>query len=306
MLEGLHILLTYQCLYECDHCFLYCGPSREGTFTIPQLEAAIDQGVAAGISDIYIEGGEPFLYYPLMIETLKMARARGLGCGVVTNAYWATSERDAEVWLAPLAGIGIDDLSISDDTFHGGDSENRPAKIALDVAARLGLPLRSICIDEPGADGGESATDAMASDPRDPGAAVVGGEALLKGRAVDNLSEELPRRSYACFEACTEEDLADPSRVHLDPFGNVFVCQGVSIGNIWQKPLVEIMRDYRPLEHPIVGPLITGGPTALARRYGVPDGANYASACHLCYLVRKNLLDRFPEYLCPTQVYGEG
>ena len=39
MLREIHFLLTYTCLYECDHCFLYCGPEAEGTFTLKQLRA---------------------------------------------------------------------------------------------------------------------------------------------------------------------------------------------------------------------------------------------------------------------------
>jgi MoaA/NifB/PqqE/SkfB family radical SAM enzyme len=31
---------------------------------------------------------------------------------------------------------------------------------------------------------------------------------------------------------------------------------------------------------------------------------SYAHACHFCYLVRKALIDRFPQFLAPRQVYG--
>ena len=43
VLTGLQLLLTYTCLYECDHCFLYCGPRAQGTFTVDQLELAVTQ-----------------------------------------------------------------------------------------------------------------------------------------------------------------------------------------------------------------------------------------------------------------------
>jgi hypothetical protein len=137
------------------------------------------------------------------------------------------------------------------------------------------------------------------------GAPVVGGDVSFRGRAVEKLAAGLPRRHFACFTKCTDEELAQPRRVHLDPFGNVFVCQGVSIGNLRAGTLSEIMRDYRPTEHPLVGPLLRGGPAELARVYGLPEGDLYVSGCHLCYLVRQRLLDRFPEYLCPGQVYGK-
>jgi hypothetical protein len=296
MLESLHILLTYQCLYECDHCFLYCGPRLEGTFSRAQIAAALDQGVAAGIESIEVEGGEPFLYYPLLLETLRLAGDRGLRRGIVTNCYWATSVDDARLWLQPLVEIGIDSLAVSDDEFHGSEpAGDSPARLAHQAAIELGLPASSICIERP---------TVLAVADRKRGEPVLGGGVVLKGRAVEKLTADLPRRRFDCFTDCTQEDLARPGRVHLDPFGNVFVCQGLSIGNIWRQPLAEIMAAYEPEQHPIIGPLLAGGPAELARRFGLPDGEAYVSDCHLCYLVRRSLLGRFPEYLCPRQVYG--
>jgi hypothetical protein len=296
MLTGLHFLLTYKCIYECDHCFLHCGPRSEGTFTLDQIEAALKQGVDAGIDHIYVEGGEPFLYYPVMVETVRLARALGLDAGIVTNCYWATSERDAIAWLRPLVELGINDFSVSDDAFHSEDPERSPAKIAAAAAAKLGLPAASICIEAP--------TIEPSSEKAEDGA-VVGGDVLFKGRAADTLTADLPRKSYTCFDSCPHEELEKPSRVHLDPFGNVFVCQGISIGSIWQTPLKKLMESYRPHEHPIVGPLLEGGPAALARKYGLPDGETYVDHCHLCYLARKAQVEQLPDILCPKGVYGE-
>ena len=295
MLTGIHFLLTYKCLYECDHCFLYCGPNLEGTFTIDQVEKAIVQGIEAGIDTIYVEGGEPFLFYPLMIETLRLAKTLHLKTGIVTNCYWATSERDAEIWLRPIIEIGLDDLSVSDDEFHSDDPEHSPAKIAFKAAKRLGLPVESICIEKP---------IALPRGSVKKGEPVIGGDVIFKGRAVDKLTEGLPRRRFDCFTECPHEELAAPGRIHLDPQGNVFVCQGLSIGNIWQKPLAQIMKEYRPEKHPIIGPLLKGGPAELARIFGLPEGEDYVDHCHLCYLIRKKLIDQFPDYLCPKQVYG--
>ncbi len=295
MLKGLHFLLTYKCLYECDHCFLYCGSNMEGTFTIEQVEKAIVQGIEAGIGSICIEGGEPFLFYPLMLETLRVAKKLNLRRSIVTNCYWANSERDAELWLGPLVEIGIDDLSVSNDEFHSDDPESSPATIAYKVAKKLGMPADSICISKP---------VVVIKGKGRKGEPVIGGDVVFKGRAVDKLTKGLPRRKFDCFTECTQENLEDPGRVHLDPFGEVMVCQGLSIGNIWKKPLAQIMAEYEPRKHPIIGPLLKGGPAELARVYGLPEGDSYVSECHLCYLIRKKLIDQFPEYLCPRQVYG--
>lgn len=295
MLSSLHFLLTYTCLYECDHCFLCCGPQSEGTFTLDNLEKALKQGVEAGIKSVYFEGGEPFLFYPLMLEALRLAKQHGLETGLVTNCYWATSERDAELWLRPLAEIGIDDLSVSDDAFHSDKQEQSPASLASKAAERLGLPVGSICIEAP---------TATPTPDRNATGAVIGGDVLFKGRAVDKLIGNLPRRDFSCFNECPHEELENPERVHLDPFGNVFVCQGLSIGNVWRKPLKALMVEYRPHEHPIVGPLLKGGPAELARKCHEAADEGYVDHCHLCFVARRRLLDQFPHALCPIQVYG--
>jgi hypothetical protein len=134
--------------------------------------------------------------------------------------------------------------------------------------------------------------------------AVIGGGVLLKGRAADELVADLPRRPFECFDECPHENLHSPARVHVDPFGNVLVCQGISIGNIWNKPLATIMSEYVPTEHPIVGPLLNGGPAELARQYRAAIEDGYVDHCHLCFVVRRGLAERFPECLCPKQVYG--
>ena len=36
-LSGLHLLLTYQCTFECDHCFVWGSPWQTGTLTLEQI-----------------------------------------------------------------------------------------------------------------------------------------------------------------------------------------------------------------------------------------------------------------------------
>jgi MoaA/NifB/PqqE/SkfB family radical SAM enzyme len=280
---------------ECEHCFVYSGPSTKGTFTLLQIREVLDELVEIGtIEWVYFEGGEPFMFYPLMVEGIKLAKKRGFKTGVVTNAYWVTSEEDAELWLRPLLELGISDLSISDDTFHYEEKEN-PAKLADAAAKKLGMPVGSICIDKPKVD---TEVNPLKGEP------VVRGGALLKGRAVMELIEGLPKRKYDEFTECPEEDLKNPKRVHLDPYGYVHICQGLVMGNVWEKKLSEMVKDYDGEKHPICGPLLSGGPAYLSKKYEVEHDEEYVSACHFCYDVRRKLLDRFPEYLAPRQIYG--
>ncbi|MFC1927805.1 radical SAM protein [Chloroflexota bacterium] len=298
MLTGIHFLLSYKCDSECDHCFVYSSPQAKGTFTVDQMKKVFDElAKVETIEWVYFEGGEPFLFYPLMYEGIRIAHDMGFKTGIVTNAYWATSEEDAELWLKPLRELGLSDISISDDEFHCEDTEASPARHALDAAKRLGMAFSSICIDKPTVEEGVGEEHAK-------GKPVIGGGVVLRGRAVEKLVEGLPRRPWHEFTECPYEDLRDPKRVHLDAYGNIHVCQGLSMGNMWDVPLSKIVKQYDADSHPICRLLVNGGPALLAREYNVPPEADYVDACHLCYLVRRALIDRFPQCLAPRLVYG--
>jgi MoaA/NifB/PqqE/SkfB family radical SAM enzyme len=297
MLTGIHFLLTYSCNFECDHCFLYCGPNSEGTFTLNELRRVHEEMDKIGtIKMVYYEGGEPFLFYPLMLEGIKMSSKRGFNTGVVTNSYWSTSDEDAELWLKPLLDLGVSDVSISNDAFHHGENEENPATRALAALNRLRMSGGDICIEKPTIDVDKT---------QEKGEPVIGGGAMFRGRAVEKLVvEELPTKHWEEFTECPHEDLEKPGRVHLDPFGNVHLCQGLSMGNIWKTPLSKLVKSYEARNHPICDPLVKGGPALLAKTYNVDHEENFVDACHFCYKVRLALLDQFPEHLTPKQVYG--
>lgn len=298
MLTGIHLLLTYKCNLECDHCFLYSGPNAEGTLTLPQIRQVLDESRRIGTVEwIYFEGGEPFLFYPSMLEEIRLAQDMGFKVGIVTNAYGAISEEDAELWLRPLADLGVAYLSISDDSFHYGEGEESPAKRALAAARKLDIPTSPICILKP-------FVEAIPGLGQDKGKPVIGGGAMFRGRAVEKLTAGLPRRPWHELTKCPHEDLQSPSRVHIDHYGHVHVCQGLSMGNMWQRPLSVLVSEYESESHPICGPLAEGGPALLARQYNVEHEPDYVDECHFCYLLRRTLVDRFPEYLAPRQVYG--
>ncbi len=298
MLTGIHILLTYKCTHECDHCFLHSSPRAEGTFTLPQIRDVLDEARKIDSMEwIYFEGGEPFLFYASMLEGIKLARDRGFKVGVVTNAYWALSAEDAERCLTLLAELGVADLSISDDAFHYGESEDTPPKWALAAARKLGIPVSPICIQKP-------FVEAMPGQEQGKGQPVIGGGAMFKGRAVEKLTADLPQRPWSELTQCPHEALQSPSRVHVDAYGHVHICQGVSMGNMWQRPLAELVAEYEAGAHPICGPLLEGGPARLAEKYAVDHAPEYVDECHFCYLARHALIDRFPECLAPRQVYG--
>jgi MoaA/NifB/PqqE/SkfB family radical SAM enzyme len=246
------------------------------------------------VEAIYFEGGEPFLYYAVLLKGVQEAARMGFRVGIVSNGYWATEADDAVECLKPLAGL-LEDLSISSDLYHWDEKLSRQAKNACAAAERLGIPIGVISVAQAEGPEVEAAV----------GQLPVGESGVMyRGRAADMLGARTARRAWQQFTTCPYEDLREPGRVHVDAFGNLHICQGISIGNIFRMSLREVCENYNPESHPITAPLLAGGPAELARCYGLPLEDSYADACHLCYDARRALRTSFPEILVPDQMYG--
>ncbi|MCB8967844.1 MAG: radical SAM protein [Chloroflexota bacterium] len=279
-LNSLHVLLTYRCNYECDHCFVWGSPQQSGVFTLEQLEEVFQQALAAGyIDEFYFEGGESFVYYPVLVKAVTRAHNLGFATSVVTNGYWATNKDDARTWLECLVHAGLDRLEISCDPFHGETAVSPLNHAAIQVAQDMLLNAGLIALTDPA-------------------------EVMYRGRAAINLVNGQPRSPWHSFTACPHEDLADPQRIHLDPFGYLHLCQGLVMGNVWERPLADILADYDPQTYPIVRELLAGGPAQLVTTYQLTHDPGYVDACHLCYTARKTLRDQFASVLAPDQMYG--
>lgn len=296
-LKGLHILLTYICNYECDHCFVWGSPRQSGVFSISHLEDVLRQAAELeGVHEIYFEGGEAFLYYPILLEGVRRAKEKGFWVGIVTNGYWAVRTEDAHVWLQPLVAAGLDRLEISSDQYHGNGNGSMAAHPALLAADALSLDTGSIAVDPPN---GYRDPDEAA-----PGLPLTGGGVMFRGRAAEVLAPKVQGQPWTSLTACPYEELVEPSRLHVDPFGFLHLCQGVVIGNMYVRPLDEILSHFDPHSHPIAGPLLKGGPKQLVETYALDHEVEYVDACHLCYTARQALRQRFPAELGPDHMYG--
>jgi len=295
-ITGLHLLQTYQCNFECDHCFVYSSPKARGIMKISDIKRILDESQRTGnIRWFYFEGGEPFLYYQTMLWGLREAKKLEYKIGIVTNAYWATSVDDAKEWLRPISEIGISDLAISDDVYHYDLTEENLAKYAYEAARELGLPTGKITIEDP---------KKYLKEIEWKGKPVIEGKVLFKGRAAEKLVEGLPKKPWNYFEKCLDEDFLNQSRVHIDPFGYVHVCQGIAIGNMNETSLKDIFNNFNAEKHPICGPILKGGPAELVKKYHIKHEKDYVDECHLCYSARLKLRERFPQILAPDQMYG--
>lgn len=296
-LTSLHLLLTYVCNFECEHCFVWGGPKQTGTMALRDIGDILRQGLELGtVESIYFEGGEPFLYFPVLARGVQEAAQQGLRTGALTNCYWATEVPDAIEWLRGFHGA-LHELWVSSDEYHADEEMCPEVRHAMAAAQELGIACFSITVAQPG----------------DMAAAVAKGQlpegkdaVMYRGRATRRLAPEAPQHPWQDLTACPYEDLREPGRVHVDPSGNLHLCQGLCAGNLFRTPLRDICATYDPDAHPVVGPLLRGGPAGLMQQYGLAHRETYADDCHACYDARLALRERFPEVLGPDAMYGVG
>ena len=148
-LDGLHLLLSYQCIRECDHCFAWGSPRQHQTMTLATVREALRQSRDAGTVEwIYFEGGEPFLYYAVLVEGIQAATDLGFRVGIVTNSYWAVDPESARVSLAPFRGR-VRELSLSADLYHADEVVSTLVRNAVDAARDLDIPVSVLSVEAP-------------------------------------------------------------------------------------------------------------------------------------------------------------
>jgi MoaA/NifB/PqqE/SkfB family radical SAM enzyme len=297
-LKGIHFLLSYRCDLECDHCFVWGTPKARGVFTLRQIKKILNEARNHGtIQYISFEGGEPFLYYPILIKAIFNSLGLGFNVEVLSNCYWASSTEDAQLWLAPIAKSENVKLSLSSDLYHGEKWVTEAAKNALKAAKNLRLKAEVLSIKYPGS---------KSKCPDKIEGFNVGMYGLMyKGRAATLLAQKALKKPWREFTECPYEELANPKRVHIDPKGYVHVCQGITIGNAWKKPFSKIITEYNPKEHSIIKHLTENGPVALVEKFNLAHDESYADACHLCYNSRCMLREKYPKLLAPDEMYGK-
>lgn len=294
-----HMLLTYTCPLRCNHCFVFSSPKAQGKFIRQSLNQSLNQiGQTRQIDTVVFGGGEPFLEYTTLLFGVKKARQMDLRVIIITNGFFARNHPSGLNILRPIAEFGIHELQVSIDEFHFQGQSDSVGERALEIAEKLGVNGRRVCVsrqigDPKRIDLSASDNDRMSTRPL-----------RYFGRAVGLISESQPRYPSRAFTKCPEHNLTKLEEIYLDPGGVVSVCPGIAIGNLTTSPLSEIIENYPHLNNPILQNLISGGPAELARQFPLSGTDRFTDACHACFLIRKALLAAYPDFLTPKQVYG--
>jgi organic radical activating enzyme len=256
--------------------------------------------LAGDAAKIHITGGEPFLYWDHLLQILEEAKGQKLGKVdlIETNGFWAINEKIARQRIKILDGLGMLRLKISTDPFHQEYVDMEPVRCLANIAIEtLGFDRVLVrwqkYLKSPVNMMGLSAAKLKQQYIR----AMNDYRCRFTGRAGRELAEltaHTPIEALASIN-CKSDFLAAKG-VHIDPFGNIFssTCSGIIIGNVNQKPLEDIWKQFHPKWNGFFNTLFDFGPVALldnATKLGYKAAETYASKCHLCTSIRQFYFD---------------
>ncbi|MDO9575318.1 MAG: radical SAM protein [bacterium] len=296
-ISAVQLLLTYRCTAECSHCFTSSSTRKDDPMKLAEVQEYLKEAKKVGARRVWFFGGEPFLYFDLLLGAIESTKHLGLEATTTSNAFWATSVESALKRLRPLRERALDSIAFSADPFHWEYVPLEYVRNAVKAAKKLGIKCdiwscyfaekddkRVLRLSR------EITTRLLLHDV---------GTVTFIGTAAEVLAEHAPKQLWTDYLECKMDMIV------IDPFGYVQPCMGISIGNAKERKLSEIIRTYDIEHHPIMKVLNEEGPVGLAKlamKYGFRP-TEYADGCHLCYEARKGLLKQYPQYLAPAIWY---
>jgi hypothetical protein len=123
--RALGLTLTYRCNASCEHCYNVSGPNRSPLcLGWSETSEHLEDWALAGVTDVGLSGGEPFLYPDQVVELVRHLKRLGVPLvSPFTNGFWGVDPGGAERILRELRAAGFgdspkDQIKISTGDFH--------------------------------------------------------------------------------------------------------------------------------------------------------------------------------------------
>lgn len=296
---GSGFMVCYACTAKCRHCMYGCSYLGNRDYVTPEkaeeIMAALDD---AGVTDLHIGGGEPFLNFEGLLEVIRaMNRHRILVDYIETNAFWCVNEEAAVEKLKKLQDLGVDTIMASCDPFHSEYVPLERVTTFVRACRRVGIGYfvwkeqfyrRLSQLDSKEAHTVEELKEALGEHYITETAREYGigmnGRALMIAREI---YPERPAKEIAEKTPCTK--ILRGMHCHVDLYGNVVPagCTGFSIPIPDFTEHRERLTD--PERYPVLARVLTGGTRALltyAVSLGFDENTEAATNCDLCYKLR--------------------
>jgi MoaA/NifB/PqqE/SkfB family radical SAM enzyme len=115
--SNLEIIVTSSCNIKCRHCIYDCQPTSREKLSNSVIKDLIRQAATiSSFRSVVFTGGEAFLEYDILVESIALCEELGLESSVVTNGFWAQNSQITKQKLKQLKGLRT--LNVSTDSFH--------------------------------------------------------------------------------------------------------------------------------------------------------------------------------------------
>ena len=302
-------MVTYRCSAACRHCLVMAAPDQDGARV--SVEAAVQYGLdfAALGRAVLIAGGEALLHFHHIVRMARALKAAGVPVAFVeSNGSWCTSDAQTLRRLSLLRDAGVQGMYFSVDCFH---QEFVPAaRVYRGIRLSWELFGRDNVLPSELAPEQAEAAERAAHDVESRRQAAASHVHFIGRAALDlaPLVPSVPLGELLAQNCATDLDIDQLHEIQVDPYGFVRPdwCPGVNLGNTHRSRLVDLCRTEHVRRTPLLSEIAARGPVALlplAERFGIAPRPEYASKCHLCFDLRRQLVEHMPLEFGPRQVY---
>ncbi|MBI2297463.1 MAG: hypothetical protein HYU66_00680 [Armatimonadetes bacterium] len=303
------LMITYRCSAACRHCLVMAAPRQD--HALLSVEAAVQYGLdfAALGRAVLIAGGEALLHFKHVLKMAQALAAVGVPVAFVeSNGSWCTSDTKTRRRLSLLQDAGVRGMYFSVDVYHQefvpAERVYRGLSIAWDLFGRENVSPATLSLEH------APEAERLAKDT-DHRRRAVGSGIHFVGRAAVDLAAcvaPVPLEELLSHDCRDDLDIDNLKELQVDPYGFVRPdwCPGVNLGNAKTRRIVDLCRTQHVQETPLLRDMAGQGPAALlplARRFGIAPHPAYASKCHLCFGLRRQLVRQMPDEFGPPQVY---
>ena len=303
------IMVTYRCSAACRHCLVMAAPRQDDALV--SVEAAVQYGLdfASLGRAVMIAGGEALLYFEHVLKMAQALAAVGVSVAFVeSNGSWCTSDALTRRRLSLLQDAGVQGMYFSVDCYHQefvpAERVYRGVSISWELFGRENVHPEALSVEH------AQEAERLATD-LEHRRRVVGSGVHFIGRAALELAPQVapvPLEELLSQDCGGDWDIDNLHELQVDPYGFVRPdwCPGINLGNTRSHRILDLCRTRHVQETPLLREVAARGPAALlplAERFGITPQPAYASKCHLCFDLRRQLVHHMPEEFGPRQVY---
>ncbi len=287
--NSLVLIPSDYCNSRCAHCYPECGPSSRSPWDVETLKRIVRE--AADIPNlrkvIHFAGGEPFLFFPDMLDLAMYGQTFGFKFSVTTNGYWGNNAAKATEQIQALVAAGLYRIEVSFDSFHQQFIKKEHVRTCLRVLKDndIRITLRVITTRKHTVD---ETLRLLTTDDLD-GLEVLGSPMVPVGRAAKSVDRS---EYYLSTHGIHSGQCAHQLNLTVRKDGNVsFCCAGSDVtpslflGSVYKKSMCAIANEAA--WNPLVQELAFKGPGVFVepiKRAGLEQHIQnrYTNICHAC------------------------